>query len=102
LALVDNVHELQTNSPSINIDLEGINLSRDGTISLITILAQPSLPQRWVYLLDVHTLGDLAFTTARVKSTTLNAILEPSAIPKVFFDVRNDLDALYAQFNISL
>lgn len=44
----------------------------------------------------------MAFTLANRSGTTLRSILESALIPKVFFDVRNDSDALYAHFNISL
>jgi hypothetical protein len=38
-----------------------------------------------------------AFSTAGTNGQTLKTILESETIPKVFFDVRNDSDALYSQ-----
>ncbi|TLD14248.1 uncharacterized protein PgNI_02816 [Pyricularia grisea] len=92
---------LPTNPPSLYIDLEGINLSRIGTISILQIYAAPL---DHVYLIDVHTLGSDAFTTNSCGPTgqTLKQILESQSIPKVFFDVRNDSDALFAHFNVGL
>ncbi|KAF1956826.1 domain-containing protein 1 [Byssothecium circinans] len=103
--------------PSLYIDLDGIKLSRNGTISLITLLNHPS---DTVYLIDVHELGAATFTTPATSPTptpspapstninpttpphTLQSILESPTIPKVFFDVRNDSDALFAHYNIKL
>jgi exonuclease 3'-5' domain-containing protein 1 len=53
-------------------------------------------------LADVHTLGDSAFNTAGQSGKTLKAILQDPAITKVFFNVRNDSDALYAHYGIAL
>ena len=42
------------------------------------------------------------FNTAGVKQKTLKDILQDDKIPKVFFDVRNDSDALFAHFGVAL
>ena len=57
-----------------------------------------------VYLIDVHTLGELVFTTVGIDNpnVTLKSILENETIPKVFFDVRNDSNALFFLYNIKL
>ncbi|KAL4963976.1 uncharacterized protein BDV14DRAFT_201234 [Aspergillus stella-maris] len=87
--------------PSFYFDLEGVNLSRHGSISILQIY---HLPLKQVYLVDVHKMGKTAFNIpGAVKSgSTLKSILEDHSIQKVFFDVRNDSDALYAHFNIHL
>ncbi|KAK0932872.1 hypothetical protein LTR29_015542 [Friedmanniomyces endolithicus] len=79
------------------VDLEGNNLSRNGTLSLVTILLEP---ERDFYLVDVTTLGRDAFTTAGAGGRTLKAVLESRDIIKVFFDIRNDSDALFGLFEI--
>ncbi|EOA81420.1 hypothetical protein ACJQWK_10841 [Exserohilum turcicum] len=89
-------------SPTMYIDLEGVNLCREGSISILTLLIDTGIPTKRVYLLDVHTLGAQAFNTAGAKRTTLKDILEDEKIPKVFFDVRNDSDALFAHFSVAL
>ncbi|KAL8948658.1 MAG: hypothetical protein Q9222_005169 [Ikaeria aurantiellina] len=62
-----------------------------------------SPPLDCTYLIDIHTLGGRAFTTIDPNTAqTLKAILESDGIPKVFFDVRNDSDALYAHYGIKL
>ncbi|KAK3614368.1 hypothetical protein LTR22_027807 [Elasticomyces elasticus] len=78
-------------------DLEGNDLSRDGTLSLVTILLEL---ERDVYLVDVTTLGRDAFTTAGADGRTLKAVLESRDIVKVFFDIRNDPDALFGLYEI--
>lgn len=85
--------------PNLFLDLEGNNLSRHGTLSLITILVEP---RHTVHLIDVHTLGNEAFTTTSTTGTTLKKILESVSIPKVFFDIRHDSDALHSLYGISV
>lgn len=97
--LVDSLDGLPTSPPSIFIDLEGINLSRHGTISIMQIYVPPA---KRTYLVDVFTLRQACFSTPGETGRTLKGILESDHIPKVFFDVRNDSDALYAHFHIDL
>lgn len=89
-------------SPSMYIDLEGINLCREGSISIFTLMVDVGTPTRCVYLFDVHSLGALVFNTAGVRMKTLKDILEDDKISKVFFDARNDSDALFAHFGVRL
>ncbi|KAK0301669.1 hypothetical protein LTR82_018178, partial [Friedmanniomyces endolithicus] len=83
--------------PRLYVDLEGNNLSRNGTLSLVTILLES---ERDVYLVDVTTLGRDAFTTTGADGRTLKAVLESRDIVKVFFDIRNDSDALFGLYEI--
>ncbi|KAF7890495.1 hypothetical protein EAF00_008810 [Botryotinia globosa] len=55
-----------------------------------------------VCLIDIHLLGSQAFNTTGMKGKSLKDILQNENIPKVFFDVRNDSDALYAHFGVAL
>lgn len=115
---------------ALYIDLEGINLCRHGRISLLTILIRQRklvTDDNWeththttesIYILDIKTLGAATFSTATSERTkedvdgsgrfpypetvTLKEVLESPDIPKVFFDVRNDSDALFAHFKIHL
>ncbi|KAG5961606.1 hypothetical protein E4U56_003789 [Claviceps arundinis] len=87
------------NVSTLYVDLEGSPLSRHGSISIITIYV-PSLST--AYIVDVHTMGKFAFTIANAAGVTLKAILEASQINKVFFDVRNDPNALFHHFQVSL
>ncbi|ORY03126.1 hypothetical protein BCR34DRAFT_617855 [Clohesyomyces aquaticus] len=105
-ALVDRLVLLhqQPNLPSpiMYIDLEGVALSRSGTLSIFTLLTDRGTPNREVCLIDVHTLGAQAFEAAGENGKTLKDILQDENIPKVFFDVRNDSDALFAHFGVAL
>ncbi|KAK6339254.1 hypothetical protein TWF718_008676 [Orbilia javanica] len=87
--------------PSIFIDLEGVNLCRDGSISILQLFIS-TIPH--IYIIDIHTLGNLAFTTpsATDESVTLKSILEDPGVPVVFYDIRSDNDALYHHFNIQI
>jgi exonuclease 3'-5' domain-containing protein 1 len=98
-SLVDTLSDLPTTPPSLYIDLEGVNLSRQGTLSILQVFV---LPRDQTYLVDIHTLQEKAFSTAGANGQTLKSILESDAIPKAFFDVRNDSDALYSHYNVNL
>jgi exonuclease 3'-5' domain-containing protein 1 len=100
--------DLPTSPPSLYLDLEGAKLSRYGIISLLTLYV---LPTNTVHIIDIHTLGATAFSTpaqthrndeATEMPLTLKSILESPTVPKVFFDVRNDSDALFSHFSIHL
>jgi exonuclease 3'-5' domain-containing protein 1 len=97
--LLNAVEGLPTQPPSLYIDLEGEHLSRDGTISILQLYL---LPTKRTYLIDIFTLGSKRFTTCGRSSRTLQEILQDPETPKVFFDVRNDSDALYSHYNIRL
>jgi len=97
--LIDAMANLPTSPPSLYMDLEGVYLSRHGSISILQVHVSPD---NRTYLIDIHTLGDKAFSTTGASGQTLKGILESDSIPKVFFDVRNDSDALFSHFRISL
>jgi exonuclease 3'-5' domain-containing protein 1 len=50
----------------------------------------------------VHSLGLEAFNVNNIKEKTLKDILQDKKTPKVFFDVRNNSDALFAHFGVVL
>jgi exonuclease 3'-5' domain-containing protein 1 len=120
LTYVDSVESLQLfiqelveliNHPSpktLYLDLEGINLSRNGTISLLTLLVPDDTDGNRVFLVDIHTLGSSAFDTLSTispscdQATCFKEILESPKTTKILFDVRNDADALYSHFRIKM
>ncbi len=79
------------------VDLEGVNLGRTGTIAIMQLLMPPS---RVVYLVDVYRLNAKAFDLTSGDGINLRMVLESPNIFKVFFDIRNDSDALHAHFGI--
>ncbi|KAJ5995438.1 hypothetical protein N7481_002415 [Penicillium waksmanii] len=88
-----------TSTPSLYIDIEGIDLSRHGTISILQVYVHPADK---TYLLDIHSLQEKASSTPDSRGTTLKKVLESNEFKKVFFDVRNDSDALFAHYGIHL
>ncbi|KAK3615898.1 hypothetical protein LTR56_026312 [Elasticomyces elasticus] len=92
ITFLDGLGDCKGQPPSLYVDLEGNNLSRHGTLSLITILVEP---RQKVYFVDVTTLKEKAFDTMGSDKGTIRSILESKDIPKVFFDIRNDSDALF-------
>jgi exonuclease 3'-5' domain-containing protein 1 len=98
LKLVECI-ESTIQKPLIFIDLEGVDLSRHGAIGIMQILV---LPSPVVHLVDIFTLQQQAFDTSVSDRASLRTILECKDYPKVFFDVRNDSDALYSHFQINL
>ncbi|KAL8794166.1 MAG: hypothetical protein Q9195_003234 [Heterodermia aff. obscurata] len=99
-ALLPHLENQPTDPPSLYLDIEGIKLSRHGSISILQLF---HLPQNHIYLIDIFLLQNAAFDTPHPQSaTTLRSILESPTIPKCFFDVRNDADALFAHFHVAL
>lgn len=98
-SVIGEVMTLRTDTPSLFIDLEGYQLGRHGSISVMTIYAPP---KEKVYLIDIHRLGADAFSTVNVDGKSLKSILESSVILKVFFDVRHDSDALFSHYSIAI
>lgn len=85
--------------PSLFIDLEGIQLGRHGSISIMSLY----MPfNKTVYLIDIYTLGERAFSTVNSDGKSLKFILESPNILKVLFDVRHDSDALFGLYGISV
>lgn len=99
LSLLDDLISLDVNPPSLYLDLEGIKLGRHGSISIVSLYV---LPRKKVYLIDIYRLGKTAFSTTNSSATSLKTILESPTIPKVTFDIRNDSDALFSHYQISV
>ncbi|KAI9782812.1 MAG: hypothetical protein M1839_004563 [Geoglossum umbratile] len=97
--LLNNINNLPISPPSLYLDLEGVSLGRDGSLSIMQLHVPPKFQ---VYLIDIHILGETAFSTPGSSGQTLKSILESASIPKVFFDIRNDSDALFSHYQISV
>ncbi len=96
---LDSLKDIEGEPPSLYLDLEGNNLSRLGTLLLVTVLIKP---RDKVYLIDVTTLGRDAFDVAGSDGRSLRSILESSKIIQVFFDIRNDSDALFSLYDVKV
>ncbi|GAB1734532.1 hypothetical protein NU195Hw_g8984t1 [Hortaea werneckii] len=99
VSMLEALASLKSPPESFFVDMEGVNLSRHGSISLIQIYAPESGD---IFIVDIHTLGAQAFDIPTPQANTLKNVLEGSEITKYLFDARNDADALYALFNIRL
>jgi exonuclease 3'-5' domain-containing protein 1 len=97
--LIDIIVSLCTSPLSLYLDLEGVNLSRHGSVC---ILQAHNYTDGRTCIIDIHTLGDKISSTVRTSGQTLKGILESDSIPKVFFDIRNDLDILFSHVQIRL
>ncbi|KAK4612859.1 hypothetical protein CLAFUR0_13498 [Fulvia fulva] len=89
--------------PALYIDCEGVDLGRDGSVTMLSI----HCPENGeVYLVDLLTLQDSAITTTGTgrynQYVTLKTILEARNVVKGMWDCRKDSDALYAHYNIKL
>jgi exonuclease 3'-5' domain-containing protein 1 len=98
-SLLGDLANLSISLPSIYMDLEGVNLGRNGSISIIQLYLPP---KSQVYLIDIHVLGMTAFSTPGSNGQTLKSILESASILKVFFDIRHDSDALFHHYGIAV
>jgi len=99
VAFLNRLYALPIQPPSLYVDVEGVNLSRYGSVSILQTFV---LPLDEVFLIDVFALGEKAFNTPNQAGRTLRTVLESASMPKVFFDVRNDADALFAHYKIQL
>jgi exonuclease 3'-5' domain-containing protein 1 len=100
-SMLDRIANLPTNPPSLFCDVEGMNLGRHGSISMLSIYA---VPTNTAYLVDVQLLGgsDAFTSTNDERKVSLKVLLESSAIPKVFSDAHKCSDALFGFHQISL
>lgn len=89
-----------TTEPVIGVDLEGMALSRFGPLCLVQLCLgeDPST----VFVVDVHVLGRLAFDLCTPDGWSLRSVFASPKIVKVWFDPRNDTDALYHQFGVTV
>lgn len=97
--MVDVLIRMPRYPPMLYVDLEGVNVSRHGSVSLMKIHA---LARGHTYVIDVRHLQRDSFNTPGEKGMTLREILQSEEIAKVFFDVRNASNALFFHHHIRL
>merc|ERR1711964_139121 len=83
---------------TIAVDFEGVKLCRHGELCLAQFCCY--IDPCTVYVLDVYKLGKEAFTMTNKNGMSVKSILEDEGIRKIWFDPRNDVDALYHQFGV--
>ncbi|KAJ5709695.1 ribonuclease H-like domain-containing protein [Penicillium malachiteum] len=99
LKVVDNLPLAGLAKPDLFLDLEGNDLGRWGTLSIITLFI---VSEHRIYLIDVQKLGKAAIESPDDSDISLKSVLENPEIKKGIFDVRMDSDALFSHFNVSL
>lgn len=97
ITLLHSIPSLAVEPPSLYIDLEGNALGRHGSISILSLTSLLSK-----YLIDIHSLKEAAFSATTTSGTSLKAIPTSPTIPKAAFDIRNDSDALFSLFKVSV
>jgi len=70
--LLDILVGLPVDPPSLYFDLEGVNLGRFGSISLVLLHVAPHFT---TYIIDIHMLGAAAFSTKNNNGASLKNIL---------------------------
>lgn len=97
--MLDTILTLPRSPPSLFVVLEGAKLSRYGESYIVQFYLRK---EDITYLVDVYRLKKAAFTTPSSSNQTLKMILEDPGISKVFLDVRNDSDTLFAHYSIKI
>ena len=97
--MLNTIQSLRLQPPSLYLNLEGINLSCRGTVSIIQLFVEPL---DHIYLIDIHCLDKPAFHTPNSNGMTLKSIFEDASTPKICFDARNGSANLLSQFQIRL
>ena len=91
------VKELEEGScKEIAFDTEGVNLSRTGELTVVTIALRQ--PCAIAYIFDIVSIGRAIFAG----KYSLKNLLESTTVRKVTFDCRTDSDALYHQYQVRL
>lgn len=85
--------------PQLYLDIEGVDLGRYGSVSLVSV---HHLGSGTTHLVDFCALSGHALTRRNHAGWSLKGILESAEIVKVFFDVRNDSDALFSLYGVRL
>ena len=122
-AALATICSLNLLTPVLFVGLHGIRICRNGRLCLLQLYVPPLDA---VFLIDISTLDQLAFTTAAPgtrRGPTLKYLFECPDVPKVFYDgnirfisvysaaidtysitrvVRNDADNLFNVYDISL
>jgi ribonuclease D len=88
----------QSQTPLLSVDFEGVKLCRSGELCLAQF--QVGNDPCTVFVVDVYKLGKGAFQVTSPKGTSIHSILEDTQVRKIWFDPRNDVDALAHQFSI--
>lgn len=95
---IDRAYSLPAAGNTLYMDLEGVNLGRTGTITIIQVYID-SIKE--MYFIDNSFMGDKVFRVFGAKSgKTFKDILEDQDIKKVIFACGNDISNMYHKHGI--
>ena len=86
------------NSSAVAFDCEGVNLSRVGSLELVSLCFEHDSSK--VYLVDTGGSCDITFRQLRLQA--LKRLFESKHVMKIIHDCRMDSDALWHHFGIKL
>lgn len=91
--LKESLSEIKSCDPNalLAVDCEGVNLSREGELTIVTVATEEK-----AYVFDVAVLKQAVFDKG------LREILEDKSREKLMFDCRQDADSLLHQFRVSV
>jgi len=81
----------------VAFDAEGVQLGRNGALTIATF---SGVGTEDTYVVDVQALGGARVFAEHLPS--FRAVLENPTVAKITFDCRNDSDALFHQFGVTL
>ncbi|TGO53427.1 hypothetical protein BCON_0123g00020 [Botryotinia convoluta] len=97
LPMLSNIQDSRRQELFCGCKGNGVGLSRDGAITFFTVTIT-SL--NTTYTFDVQVLGDQVFNMVGNNGLSLRMILESKKFGQVWWDMRNDFEALSHHYNI--
>ena len=89
------IGEVARASGALAVDAHGVKLGREGVVSILTLCGGPA---EAVYAVDIMKLRGLAFEPG----VGLRELLQDASLPKLFFDVRADANALFYHYGVKI
>ena len=84
------------------IDFENVNFCRENSIFILIFLIDINISIIRVCFINIYFLNSQTFNIIDIKKKILKNIFQDEKIFKIFFDVRNDSNVLFAHFDITL
>ncbi|EZF35290.1 hypothetical protein TMEN_5638 [Trichophyton mentagrophytes] len=97
---LSELRELDMDPVPLFVEFKGRDISRDGSLSIISIYVRPL---NKIYLINIHSIGmDGTSYTEDFRGTTLQSIFQCSVLRKAFFDVRGASNILFHNHGFTL
>jgi hypothetical protein len=96
ILVIDALHGVK----EVAFDAEGVDLSRSGPLTAVSLAAVvPGSPVK-TFVLDILSIGPRVWQEPQGRN--LKTLLESKTVRKLTYDCRGDSDALYHQFGVTL